>query len=88
MAGEGVSHIHGVGVNPADDAVIIATHTGLFRAPTGQERAKRIGDRRQDTMGFTVVGPDRFLGSGHPDLRDDLPPLLGPLAARASTRRR
>jgi photosystem II stability/assembly factor-like uncharacterized protein len=28
-------------------------------------------------MGFTVVGPNRFLGSGHPDLRDRLPPLLG-----------
>ena len=73
----GVAHIHGVGINPADDAVIIATHTGMFRAPAGEQRAERIGDRRQDTMGFTVVGPDRFLGSGHPDLRDDLPPLLG-----------
>lgn len=31
----------------------------------------------QDTMGFTVVGPDRFLGSGHPDGRDRLPPFLG-----------
>ncbi|MBW3550306.1 MAG: alanine:cation symporter family protein [Proteobacteria bacterium] len=38
--------------------------------------AERIGDRRQDTMGFTVVGPRRYLGSGHPDLRDELPPLL------------
>ena len=28
-------------------------------------------------MGFTVVGPRRYLGSGHPDVRDDLPPLLG-----------
>jgi photosystem II stability/assembly factor-like uncharacterized protein len=28
-------------------------------------------------MGFTVVGPDRFLGSGHPDTRDNLPPFLG-----------
>ena len=73
----GVSHIHGVGINPADDSVVVATHTGLFRAAPGDPRAKRIGDRRQDTMGFTVVGPDRFLGSGHPDLRDDLPPLLG-----------
>lgn len=73
----GVSHIHGVGINPADDAVILATHSGLFRAAAGQQRAERVGDRRQDTMGFTVVGPDRFLGSGHPDLRDDLPPLLG-----------
>ena len=73
----GVSHIHGLGVDPADRSLIIATHTGLFRAAAGQVRAKRIGDRRQDTMGFTVVGPNRFLGSGHPDLRDDLPPLLG-----------
>lgn len=66
-----------MGINPADDAVIVATHSGLFRAPAGQQLAQRIGDRGQDTMGFTVVGPDRFLGSGHPDLRDDLPPLLG-----------
>ena len=77
----GVSHVHGVGVNPADGAVIVATHTGLFRAAPGQTRAERIGDRRQDTMGFTVVGPDRFLGSGHPDPRDDLPPLLGLIAS-------
>jgi|GEM_PF-2124061 len=28
-------------------------------------------------MGFTVAGPDRFLGCGHPDLRENLPALLG-----------
>ena len=28
-------------------------------------------------MGFTVVGPDTFLGSGHPDIRATDPPLLG-----------
>jgi photosystem II stability/assembly factor-like uncharacterized protein len=28
-------------------------------------------------MGFTVTGPDRFLGSGHPDGREGLPPFLG-----------
>jgi photosystem II stability/assembly factor-like uncharacterized protein len=33
-------------------------------------------------MGFTVVGEDRFLGSGHPDLRSDLPPLLGLIESR------
>jgi photosystem II stability/assembly factor-like uncharacterized protein len=33
-------------------------------------------------MGFTVIGPDRFLGSGHPDLRDDLPPRLGLIESR------
>lgn len=72
-----IAHIHGLGVNPSDGSLVIATHTGLFRAPSGSQHANRIGDRRQDTMGFTVVGPDRFLGSGHPDARDDLPPLLG-----------
>ncbi|HWH15742.1 MAG TPA: hypothetical protein VNT51_13445 [Miltoncostaeaceae bacterium] len=73
----GPAHVHGLGINPADGSLVIATHTGLFRVGEGERSAARIGDRRQDTMGFTVVGPDRFLGSGHPDLRDDLPPLLG-----------
>jgi hypothetical protein len=73
----GPVHVHGLSVNPADDALFIATHTGLFRAPPGERRATRVGDRFQDTMGFTVIGPDRFLGSGHPDGRDRLPPFLG-----------
>ncbi len=73
----GPVHVHGLGVNPSDGALFIATHTGLFRAPQGQTRATRVAGRYQDTMGFTVVGPDRFLGSGHPDGREDLPPFLG-----------
>jgi hypothetical protein len=73
----GAQHIHGVGINPADKSVMIATHTGLFRAGSGEQHAQRVGDLHQDTMGFTVVGPDEFLGSGHPDARTDLPPLLG-----------
>ena len=73
----GPIHVHGLGINPADGALFVATHTGLFRAPPGQERAKRVADRFQDTMGFTVIGPDRFLGSGHPDGREGLPPFLG-----------
>jgi len=64
-------------VNPKDGALFVATHTGLFRAPAGQQTAVRVANRHQDTMGFTVVGPDRFLGSGHPDLREGLPPFLG-----------
>ena len=74
---DGPEHIHGLGVNPADKSLMIATHSGLFRVAPESDTAARVGDRRQDTMGFTIVGPDRFLGSGHPDLRDDLPPLLG-----------
>ena len=73
----GAAHIHGVGINPADDSVFIATHSGMFRAAADEQRARRVGKLRQDTMGFTVIGPDRFLGSGHPDAREALPPLLG-----------
>jgi hypothetical protein len=73
----GPVHVHGLGVNPADGALFVATHTGLFRAAPGGRRARRVADRYQDTMGFTVTGPDRFLGSGHPDGRDGLPPFLG-----------
>lgn len=77
VADPGPVHVHGLGVNPADGALFVATHTGLFRAAPGERKAARVGDRFQDTMGFTVIGPDRFLGSGHPDGRDDLPPFLG-----------
>jgi hypothetical protein len=73
----GPVHVHGLGINPADGALFVATHTGLFRAGPGEHRARRIADRYQDTMGFTVTGPNRFLGSGHPDGREDLPPFLG-----------
>ena len=73
----GPVHVHGLGVDPADGALFVATHTGLFRAAEGQRRARRVAGRHQDTMGFTVVGPQRFLGSGHPDLREKLPPFLG-----------
>ena len=73
----GPIHVHGLGINPSDGALLVATHTGLFRAPEGEPTAERVADRYQDTMGFTVVGPDRFLGSGHPDGREKLPPYLG-----------
>ena len=63
-----IVHVHGLGVNPADDAVIVATHTGSFRLPADGGEPERLGDSFQDTMGFTVAGPDHFLGSGHPDV--------------------
>jgi hypothetical protein len=77
----GPVHVHGLGVNPADGALFIATHTGLYRVDEGERKAERVGDRYQDTMGFTIVGPHRFLGSGHPDINEardkNLPSLLG-----------
>jgi photosystem II stability/assembly factor-like uncharacterized protein len=78
----GPVHVHGLGVDPADESLFIATHTGLFRAPPGETNATRVANRSQDTMGFTVVGPDHFLGSGHPDLREKLPPFLGLIESR------
>ena len=73
----GPVHVHGLGVNPADGALFIATHTGLYRLDPTSDKADRVGNSFQDTMGFTIVGSNRFLGSGHPDLRTDQPPLLG-----------
>jgi len=75
----GVEHVHGLGMNPADGSLYVATHTGTFRIPDNG-LAQRIGDSFQDTMGFTVVGADTFLGSGHPDVagvRAGQPGLLG-----------
>lgn len=77
-----VVHIHGLGRNPADGALMIATHTGLFRIGQDGVRAARVGALSQDTMGFTVVGPDHFLGSGHPDPKTDDPPFLGLIESR------
>lgn len=65
----GLAHVHGLGVDPADGTLYAASHYGVFRVPAGGA-AERIGDRMQDTMGFAVVGPNHFLGSGHPDPRD------------------
>ena len=75
---EGVAHVHGLGVDPGDGALYVATHHGVFRLPA-DGGAERVGPV-QDTMGFTVVGAEHFLGSGHPDeagLQEGLPPLLG-----------
>ena len=82
----GPVHVHGLGINPRDGALFIATHTGLWRVAADADTATRVNDRYQDTMGFTVVGPDHFLGSGHPDARDGLPPHLGLVESRDAGR--
>jgi hypothetical protein len=78
----GVVHVHGLGRNSADGSLMVATHTGLFRAGEEGGRPERVANRFQDTMGFTVIGPDHFLGSGHPaSVRED-PPFLGLIESR------
>jgi hypothetical protein len=86
----GLVHVHGLGIDPADASLLIATHTGTYRVAPDENQAERIGDSRQDTMGFTVAGPNHFLGSGHPDAREaierDLPPHLGLIESRDAGR--
>lgn len=74
---EPIEHVHGLGVDPSDGALYIATHSGLFRSPEGTTSATRVGESTQDTMGFTIAGPKRFLGSGHPGVGEAGPPNLG-----------
>jgi len=71
-----IGHVHGLGIDPADSTLYAAGHFGVFRIDE-DGIATRIADRWQDTMAFTVTGPGTFLASGHPDLRENLPPHLG-----------
>jgi hypothetical protein len=74
---ETASHIHGLGVDPADQSLFIATHSGLYRSAPEASTAEQVGESNQDTMGFSVAGPGHFFGSGHPGPGEDGPPNLG-----------
>ncbi|MFD0903528.1 F510_1955 family glycosylhydrolase [Actinomadura sediminis] len=77
--GTGLGHVHAVAMDPADESIYVAAHYGLFKVES-PERATRVADNRQDTMGFTIIGPRTFLASGHPapaDAAEGTPPHLG-----------
>ena len=76
-ATESIADVHGLGVNPADKALYIATHSGLFRSAQAESSATRVDAPEQDLMGFSVAGPDRFVASGHPGPGTDAPANLG-----------
>jgi hypothetical protein len=78
----GLEHIHGLGVDPGDGTLFVATHNGLYSAEEGERRVEPVGEVGQDIMGFSVVAPDRFIGSGHPAPTQDLPPHLGLIESR------
>ncbi|MFD8352493.1 F510_1955 family glycosylhydrolase [Streptomyces coelicoflavus] len=61
---EALSHVHGLGVDPADGRAYVATHNGLYTVAKGQ-KPKLVGDRKDDFMGFTVTGENTFIASGH-----------------------
>ncbi|MCF6522843.1 F510_1955 family glycosylhydrolase [Streptomyces sp. JJ36] len=68
-------HIHGLGVDPADGRLYVATHRGVLSVGRNGE-AQRVGDAA-DYMGFAVAGPGTFLGSGHPAPGSDAPANRG-----------
>ncbi|MFF2407597.1 F510_1955 family glycosylhydrolase [Streptomyces sp. NPDC058092] len=59
-----LSHVHGLGVDPADGRMYVATHDGLYTVAEDQQ-PKLVGDRKDDFMGFTVTGKNAFIASGH-----------------------
>jgi len=61
----GALHVHGFGYDSRRDVLYVATHTGLFAASQGEQRLRRVGKTRYDTMGFVRTPTGVFLASGH-----------------------
>lgn len=77
------SHVHGVGIDPGDGLLYLATHDGLFRyEPTGPVRVGPVND----LMGFTIAGPAHYYASGHPGAGSDLPDPVGLIESRDAGR--
>ncbi|MDO0911221.1 exo-alpha-sialidase [Streptomyces sp. DT2A-34] len=60
-----VSHIHGLGLDPSDQRLYVATHEGLY-TPDAKGEPQLVGDNKDDFMGFTVAEDKTFYASGHP----------------------
>lgn len=58
-------HVHGLGVDPEDGQLRIATHAGLY-VLNNEDEVSKVGDYSGDLMGFEVVAPDRYYATGHP----------------------
>lgn len=67
-------HIHGLGVDPETDDLMVATHYGLF--DFGGEEPEQVSPTK-DFMGFAVAGPGHYYASGHPGQGSDLPDPMG-----------
>ncbi|MFJ3932016.1 F510_1955 family glycosylhydrolase [Streptomyces sp. NPDC090029] len=80
-----ISHVHALGVDPADQRLYAATHDGIFTPGKGGV-PERVGDSADDFMGFTVAGPNRFLASGHPAPGSDGPAHHGLIESRDAGR--
>jgi photosystem II stability/assembly factor-like uncharacterized protein len=77
--GDGISHVHGVVVDPSTGVVHLGTHEGVFRYDDGSWTP--VGPA-VDLMGFAVTPDGRFYASGHPGPGQDLPDPLGLVVSR------
>ncbi|KAB1148648.1 exo-alpha-sialidase [Streptomyces luteolifulvus] len=84
-APEALSHVHGLGVNPADHRVYVATHDGLYTVAEG-EKPKLVGDSRDDFMGFAVTGENTFVAGGHGAPGSDRPGNVGLIESKDAGR--
>lgn len=73
------THVHGVGRDPGDGVLLLATHDGLYRYEAAG--ARRVSPQI-DLMGFTVAGPNHYYASGHPNTVMDLPQPMGLVESR------
>ncbi|NBE50128.1 F510_1955 family glycosylhydrolase [Streptomyces boluensis] len=60
-----ISHIHGLGLDPAGQRLYVATHEGVY-TPDADGKPRLVGDSKDDFMGFTVARKNTFYASGHP----------------------
>lgn len=60
-----IEHVHAVAEAPTGDALLIATHNGVFTVHADGALAGPVGGHDFDAMGFTVAGRTLF-ASGHP----------------------
>lgn len=83
----GVSHVHGVGVDPETGDVLVASHEGLYvlSAPEGPREEPVVPEQVGpdiDLMGFSVAEPGRYVASGHPHEGVDMPNPVGLIESR------
>jgi hypothetical protein len=67
-------HIHGLALDPETEALLVATHYGLF--DFGGHEPEQVSPTK-DFMGFAVAGPGHYYASGHPGQGSDLPDPMG-----------
>lgn len=61
-----LAHVHGLEFEPDGDALLLATHHGVFRHEPGGP-AVQVSPDRSDYMGFTLKSDGTVMASGHPE---------------------